>query len=65
MYKKLIDSKKKLGIKYTEVYPLLGITKQNFFYHLQNLKEGKVTFSVKQLKIICEKFELDPVIFFE
>ncbi len=64
MYHDLIKAKKELGIKYTEVYPLLGITKQNFFYHLNNLKDGKVTFSVEQLKIICEKFELDPIIFF-
>lgn len=64
MYNKLIEAKKKLGIKYTEVYPILGMTKQNFYYHLQNLKGNKVTFSIEQLKIICEKFELDPIIFF-
>jgi len=53
-YYKLEKIKNDKKIKYTKIYNSLGITKQNFYHHLKNLKKGNITFNGNQIKIISE-----------
>ena len=61
---KILEEKKKnKEIKYIELSKILGITKQCFYWHLKNLKHGKVSFSVVQIQKICTCLGQDTSIF--
>lgn len=63
---KIIEQKKiNKEIKFTNIAKHLGITKQCFYQHLTNLRKGKITFSVEQIKLICDFLHEDTSIFFK
>lgn len=62
---KIIENKKKKKqIKYSQLAKELNISRQDLYYHLKNLKNHKITFSIEQIKVICEFLKIDISIFF-
>ncbi|MBR8701675.1 hypothetical protein IX317_001654 [Fusobacterium sp. DD29] len=61
----LEEKKKKKEIKYIDIAVALNITKQCFYWHLKNLKKGRISFSVEQIKKICQFLNEDISNFFE
>lgn len=62
---KILDEKKKnRQIKYSIIAKELNISKQDFYYHLKNLKNNKITFNIEQIKKICKLLDIDISIFF-
>ncbi len=64
IYERLEKMKNENKIKYRDIYSELDVTKQNFYYHMKNLKNGKCSFSTKQLKIISEITKIELKYFF-
>ena len=63
---KILEKKKqKKEIKYIEIAKHLGVSKQDFNYHLKNLRKNKNTFSADQIKEISKYLGEDISIFFE
>lgn len=58
------DKKNKKQIKYSQLAKELGISRQNLYYHLKNLKNHKISFSIEQIKTICDFLKIDISIFF-
>lgn len=61
----LEKEKRNKKIKYSEIAKILGISRQDFNYHRNNLKKNKITFNTKQIKLICQILNVDISIFFE
>ena len=62
---KILENKKnKNQIKYSNIAKELNISRQDFYYHLKNLKNNKITFNIEQIKIICRLLDIDISIFF-
>lgn len=52
----LEKEKKNKKIKYSEIAKILGISRQDFNYHRNNLKKNKITFNIEQIKLIYKFF---------
>lgn len=62
---KILDTERnKKKLSYSELAKMLGISRQNLNYHLKNLKNNKISFSVDQVKKICKILKIDVSIFF-
>lgn len=62
---KILDIERhKKKLSYSELAKMLGISRQNLNYHLKNLKNNKISFSVDQVKKICKILKIDVSIFF-
>jgi len=60
----LNDSLKAKNIKKRELSNKIGCSRQNLYYHLKNLKNGRLTFNFEQVKIIKNITGIDLLIFF-
>ena len=60
----LNNSLKEKNIKKNELSNKIGCTRQNLHYHLKNLKDGRLTFNLKQIKIIKDVTSIDLLYFF-
>lgn len=60
----LEEQKKDKKLSYSKIARKLGISRQNLNYHLKNLKNERITFSIEQIKKICEILEIDVSNFF-
>ena len=60
---KILENKNQ--IKYSNIAKELNISRQDFYYHLKNLKNNKITFNIEQIKIICRLLDIDISIFLQ
>ena len=62
---KILNSKiKENGYKINEFIKELGFTKQNYYYHIRNLKNNKITFTSETLIKIKKILGIDLLNFF-
>jgi len=60
----LNDSLKVKNIKKRELSNKIGCSRQNLYYHLKNLKDGRLTFNLDQIKKIKDLTNVDLLYFF-
>lgn len=65
LFKKIENLKKKQKIKNSELAKNMGMSRQCFHYHYQNLKKGDLTFPIKKIVALAKILNTDIKIFFE
>ena len=60
----LETQKKEKNLSYSKIAKRLGISRQSLNYHLKNLKNERITFSIEQIKKLCRILEIDVSNFF-
>lgn len=65
LFEKIENLKKEQKIKNSEIAKHMGVSRQCFHYHYNNLRNGSLTFSLRKLKILAKVLKTDINIFFE